>query len=125
MFLSPFVMAILEQWNLSFEFVFRELDDALWVQYEFYFRWKGDSIIRDDILKRSLLDGPDDLHVRCVPMNLMMIHSSQFLKKDLSKETPHMMTMKPNANEPLYLIPTRFHADSWLRWIPSRQSGPA
>jgi len=46
-------MAILKQWDLSFEFIFRELDEELWVKYEMYFRWDNESIIRDDILKRS------------------------------------------------------------------------
>lgn len=46
-------MAILKNWDLSFEFIFRELDECLWVQYEIYFRWQGESIVRDDLLKRS------------------------------------------------------------------------
>jgi len=46
-------MAILKKLDLSFEFVFRKLDDELWVQYEFYFRWKRHLMIRDDIFKRS------------------------------------------------------------------------
>lgn len=46
-------MAILEQWNLSFEFRFKELDDELWVQYEIFFKWRGESVFRDELLKRN------------------------------------------------------------------------
>lgn len=46
-------MAVLKKWDLSFEVVFRELDECLWVQYEIYFRWQGEPIFRDELLKRS------------------------------------------------------------------------
>lgn len=46
-------MAIIKESDLSFEFNFCTLDDALWVQYELFFRWKNENLIRDDILKRS------------------------------------------------------------------------
>lgn len=46
-------MAILKEGKLSFEIVFRILDDALWVHYEIFLRWNNESIIRDDLLKRS------------------------------------------------------------------------
>ncbi len=45
-------MAILNNGELSFEFVFKELDDCLWVQYEFWFRWRNEYVFRDDLLKR-------------------------------------------------------------------------
>ena len=46
-------MAVLEQWDLSLEFRFKELDECLWVQYEVYFKWRGQSVFRNDLLKRS------------------------------------------------------------------------
>lgn len=47
------VMAVLKEGKLSLEIVFRCLDDALWVQYEIYFRWQNEPILRDDLLKRD------------------------------------------------------------------------
>lgn len=46
-------MATLCNGDLSFEFVFKELDASLWVQYEIYFRWQGKPVFRNDILKRT------------------------------------------------------------------------
>ncbi len=46
-------MATLRQDNLSFDFRFKELDECLWVQYEFYFRCNNEPVFRDDLLKRS------------------------------------------------------------------------
>lgn len=46
-------MATLRDDNLSFDFRFAELDECLWVQYEFYFRWKNEPVFRDELLKRS------------------------------------------------------------------------
>lgn len=44
-------MAILTHNDLSFEFCFKELDDCLWIQYEIYFKWKGEPVFRDELLK--------------------------------------------------------------------------
>jgi hypothetical protein len=46
-------MAVLTDSLLSFEFTFKEVDDVLWVKYEFFFRWDGESVFRDELLKRS------------------------------------------------------------------------
>lgn len=46
-------MATLTDSLLSFEFVFKNVDDCLWIKYEFYFRWNGESVFRDELLKRN------------------------------------------------------------------------
>jgi len=46
-------MAVLSESGLSFGFTFKELDDCLWVRYEFFFRWKDEYVFRDELLKRS------------------------------------------------------------------------
>ena len=46
-------MAILKSGNLSFEIVFSDYDDADWVQYQFYFRWDDEPLVRDDLLKKQ------------------------------------------------------------------------
>ena len=46
-------MAVLKDGSLSFEFRFKELDECLWVKYEFFFRWQNESVFRDELLKRS------------------------------------------------------------------------
>ncbi len=43
-------MAILKNDDLSFEFNYTGFECG-WVQYQFYFRWKGESVIRHDLLK--------------------------------------------------------------------------
>lgn len=48
-------MATLRDNGLSFEFVFKEVDDSLWVKYELFFRWENQYVFRDDLLKRSPL----------------------------------------------------------------------
>lgn len=44
-------MAILQSGDLSFEFCFSGFEDG-WVQYQFYFKWQGEPLIRDDLLKK-------------------------------------------------------------------------
>ena len=44
-------MAKLTSRDLSFDFRFARFEYG-WVKYEFYFRWKGESIVKDSILKR-------------------------------------------------------------------------
>ena len=46
-------MAILRDDQLSLEFVFKEVDDCLWLQYELYFRWDDHDVFHDELLKRS------------------------------------------------------------------------
>lgn len=46
-------MAILKSGNLSFEIVFSDYDSADWVQYQFYFRWDDEPLVRDDLLKKQ------------------------------------------------------------------------
>lgn len=43
-------MAMLKSDDLSFEFQFTGFQYG-WVKYQFYFRWKGDTVIRHDVLK--------------------------------------------------------------------------
>lgn len=45
-------MAILRSDDLGFEFRYGGLEDG-WVQYHFYFLWKGEPVFRDEPLKRS------------------------------------------------------------------------
>lgn len=42
-------MAILHDNNLSFEFIFKEFDECLWLKYEIYFRWNDQYVFRDDV----------------------------------------------------------------------------
>ncbi len=42
-------MAILKSGKLSFEIVFSDYDSAGWVQYQFYFRWNDEPLVRDDL----------------------------------------------------------------------------
>ncbi len=44
-------MAKLQSGDLSFDFRYSGFEDG-WVQYQFYFRWKGESLARNDLLKR-------------------------------------------------------------------------
>lgn len=44
-------MATLQSRDLSFEFCFSGFEDG-WVQYQFYFKWQGEPLVRDDLLKK-------------------------------------------------------------------------
>ncbi len=44
-------MAVLQSENLSFDFRYTGFEDG-WVQYQFFFLWKGEPVIRDEALKR-------------------------------------------------------------------------
>lgn len=44
-------MAVLQSGNLSFDFQYAGFEHG-WVQYQFFFLWKGEPIIRDESLKR-------------------------------------------------------------------------
>lgn len=46
-------MAMLRDNDLSLEFIFKEVDECLWLKYEVYFRWKDQYVFRDGLLKRS------------------------------------------------------------------------
>lgn len=46
-------MAILKSDDLSFDFRYTEFDSAGWVKYQFYFRWRGDVIVNQDVLKKT------------------------------------------------------------------------
>lgn len=46
-------MATLHCNDLAVEFIFKEVDDCLWLKYEIYFRWQDQYVMRDDLLKRS------------------------------------------------------------------------
>lgn len=45
-------MAILQSNDLSFEFRYIGFEEG-WIEYHFYFRWRGDVIINPDILERT------------------------------------------------------------------------
>ena len=45
-------MASLNSGNLSFDFQYTGFK-GIWIEYEFYFRWKGEPVIRDKVLKRN------------------------------------------------------------------------
>ncbi len=45
-------MATIRSGNLSFEIRFSDYDSADWIQYQFYFRWNDESLVRDDMLKK-------------------------------------------------------------------------
>jgi hypothetical protein len=44
-------MARLQSGDLTFDFRYAGFEYG-WVQYQFYFRWKGESLIRNDLLKK-------------------------------------------------------------------------
>ena len=43
-------MALLNSDDLSFDFRYTDFIDD-WVEYQFFFRWRGESIVRDEVLK--------------------------------------------------------------------------
>lgn len=45
-------MAVLQSNDLSFVFRYTGFDHG-WVQYQFFFLWKGEPVIRDEVLKRQ------------------------------------------------------------------------
>lgn len=45
-------MAVLRDSGLSFEFVFKTVDECLWLKYEMFFRWDDQYVFRNDLLKR-------------------------------------------------------------------------
>lgn len=44
-------MAVLQSGDLSFDFRYTGFEHG-WVQYQFYFRWKNEAIVKDVVLKR-------------------------------------------------------------------------
>lgn len=44
-------MAILQSGNLSFDFRYTGFEHS-WLQYQFYFRWENENIVKDSVLKK-------------------------------------------------------------------------
>lgn len=109
-------MAILQTDSLSFEFVFKNVDANLWIQYEFYFRWDTHAVFRDDLLKRTPIGWAG--------------RSEGALKANEYQEDSFLPILEKarDASEPLYWEPSEpdikiaFYPEQFFPFIPNQST---